>query len=592
MRRFVFVVLFLVFGGTAQSLQAQKEADALQSSGGFSSQADFAATYGVLRTNLVGGDDFYMKEGTVQVQKPVWRYLGAVGEFSRATGGVNNLHFDLLVFGGGPRVTVSNRKIALFAQGLAGQAFDLDNSYLSSTSSDKHNGSLAIQAGGGVDWRLSRFFSIRLAQVSWMRTQLSNGGSNTQDSVLLNSGIVFHSGTIAPLPRLSVACSADPSEVFAGEPVSLAAAVSGQQQDADVSYSWSGKGVSTIGANSSVDTTSLVPGTYTVNCVAKETRSRRRNGPELQQQIAEQGFATFAVKEFQPPTVSCSIDSTSLKLNDHIAITAVAVSPQNRPLSFTYWASAGSIDGQGSHATFYPNGFSSGPVSIICSVSDDKGHRASAHTSVSIAAPQPSPSPSQSVAPSPEQALLEHRLALHSVFFPPEYPREENPAGGLRDSQKATLDSLATDFKQYLQLKPDAHLFVIGHTDSRGAARFNSALAHRRAFCALQFLIERGVPAANIEIGGGNGSEQQLSSLQVNSLIEQNTDLNDTERQKIMHNVAVVVLAQNRRVDIVLSTTGLEMKQMQPFNAADTLTLLNNRSSAPQRYAESQRSKK
>ncbi len=98
--------------------------------------------------------------------------------------------------------------------------------------------------------------------------------------------------------------------------------------------------------------------------------------------------------------------------------------------------------------------------------------------------------------------------------------------------------------------------------------------------------------AANIEIGGGNGSEQQLSSLQVNSLIEQNTDLNDTERQKIMHNVAVVVLAQNRRVDIVLSTTGLEMKQMQPFNAADTLTLLNNRSSAPQRYAESQRSKK
>ena len=87
MRRFVFVVLFLVFGGTAQSLQAQKEADALQSSGGFSSQADFAATYGVLRTNLVGGDDFYMKEGTVQVHKPVWRNLGAVGEFSRATGG-------------------------------------------------------------------------------------------------------------------------------------------------------------------------------------------------------------------------------------------------------------------------------------------------------------------------------------------------------------------------------------------------------------------------------------------------------------------------------------------------------------------------
>jgi hypothetical protein len=53
--------------------------------------------------------------------------------------------------------------------------------------------------------------------------------------------------------------------------------------------------------------------------------------------------------------------------------------------------------------------------------------------------------------------------------------------------------------------------------------------------------------------------------------------LNDTEREKLLHELPVIVLAKNRRVDITLSTTGQQSVQWYPFNAADALILLDQR---------------
>jgi hypothetical protein len=215
---------------------------------------------------------------------------------------------------------------------------------------------------------------------------------------------------------------------------------------------------------------------------------------------------------------------------------------------------------------------------VTCNVADDKGHSATATANLTILPPPPPPGPS------PEQIRLEARLALHSVFFPTAQPRATHPEGGLVDSQKGTLSTLATDFKSYLAIKPDAHLTLTGHADVRGTAEYNQALTERRVNRAKSFLVEQGVPEADIDTRAV-GKEQQLTTEQVRALVEQNPDLSDVEKKKVLRRLSVIVLAQNRRVDISLSTTGQQSVQLYPFNAADSMTLLNEKAPAPRKKA-------
>jgi outer membrane protein OmpA-like peptidoglycan-associated protein len=225
-------------------------------------------------------------------------------------------------------------------------------------------------------------------------------------------------------------------------------------------------------------------------------------------------------------------------------------------------------------------------VQITCNVSDDKGQTATANASVSIAAP-PAPIIPATEAAAPEMRRLEARLALHSIFFPTAQPKIEKPDGGLLPSQEATLTTLATDFKQYLALKPDARLTLSGHADVRGSVEFNRALSERRVARAKLFLIEKGVPAASIDTRG-LGKEQNLTADQVKDLIEQNPDLSAAAKAKVLSNLSVIVLAQNRRVDVTLSNQGEKSEQsvrLYPFNAADSMTLLEEKNVNPHKKA-------
>jgi hypothetical protein len=69
----------------------------------------------------------------------------------------------------------------------------------------------------------------------------------------------------------------------------------------------------------------------------------------------------------------------------------------------------------------------------------------------------------------------------------------------------------------------------------------------------------------------------------VKELVQQNPDLSDAERNKVLGKLTVIVLAQNRRVDVTLSTTGQQSVRLYPFNAADSLTLLDEKSQAHKR---------
>ncbi len=60
--------------------------------------------------------------------------------------------------------------------------------------------------------------------------------------------------------------------------------------------------------------------------------------------------ASFTVKAFEPPTINCSANPTTIRPGDTSTITSQGVSPQNRPLTYSYSASAGSVSGSGTSA--------------------------------------------------------------------------------------------------------------------------------------------------------------------------------------------------------------------------------------------------
>jgi outer membrane protein OmpA-like peptidoglycan-associated protein len=513
------------------------------------------------------------------------RYLGAQMEFaehqygSSVAGtniGTKGNDDGFYTIGGGLIFRFPTGDITPFAHALINAA-DVSGPY--------HNAATwgpSITAGGGMDYETPLFnhhLAIRLFQADYQYMHADfgpgiEGGRGNVNAARLSAGVVFHVGSIAPPTPITESCTASPNSVFPGDPVTVTATAGNLDPKLNAVYGWSGSGATGTGATASVATGSLAPGSYSVQGTVKEGKSGKEG---LKPWESATCSASFTVKDFEPPTLSCSASPSTINPGDTATVTSTGASPQNRPLTYSYSASSGSVSGTDTSATYSSAGAPPGTVQITCNVADDKGHTASANTSLTIQAPPPA-------GPTPEQIQLEARLALHSVFFPTAEPRSEHPEGGLVESQQRTLTTLATDFKRYLTFKPDARLTLTGHADVRGSVEYNQALTERRVNRAKDFLVEQGVPASSIDTRAV-GKEQELSGEQVKSLVEQNPDLDPEQKAKTLKRIGVIVLAQNRRVDITLSTTGQQSVQLYPFNAADATTLLEEKAPAPRRRA-------
>jgi len=165
-------------------------------------------------------------------------------------------------------------------------------------------------------------------------------------------------------------------------------------------------------------------------------------------------------------------------------------------------------------------------------------------------------------------AALETKLAMNSVYFPTAQPTVVNPQGGLVTSQQRLLSQLAQDFVEYLKYKPEARLIIQAHADTRGSREFNLALSERRANRVRSFLVEQGVPEASLETKA-LGKDDNLSEDAVKQLEEQNPNLTLAERARVLKNLGKTVLANNRRVDLTLSTTGQSSVKYFPHSATD-----------------------
>jgi len=468
----------------------------------------------------------------------------------------------------GPKFSFHLDNATLFIHGL------LSYNRLGIDGLDASNGIGGI-AGGGMDLRATKLISWRVFEADWVGAQHHYQQFAPSDiarpglkGTRLRTGLVFSFG-YPETATVAANVSVQPSEAMVGEPLTATATPSNFNPKHELKYDWSstcGK-ITGNGATASIDTNGTPGGNCTVEAKVTDPKAKKNNQASAS--------SSFTLKEppKNPPTVSCSASPTSVQAGASVTVSCTCTSPDNVPVTVgSYSATSGTISGSGNTATLNTTGTSPGTITVNTTCSDQRGLNTPATTEVTVEAPPPPPPP----APSPEVQRLEQRLALHSVYFATAQPTPANPNGGLVKSQQATLNDLATDFKRYLESKPDAKLILAGHTDPRGSDEFNQKLSERRVNSAKNFLVQHGVREANIDTQA-LGKEQQLTAEQVKDSVEQNPDITPGERQRILAHMRTIMLASNRRVDVTLSTTGQTSVKQFPFNAADSLSLIGGR---------------
>jgi outer membrane protein OmpA-like peptidoglycan-associated protein len=157
-------------------------------------------------------------------------------------------------------------------------------------------------------------------------------------------------------------------------------------------------------------------------------------------------------------------------------------------------------------------------------------------------------------------------VLLRSVFFPTDYPTNEDPTLGLVRSQQEVLTNLAAGFKQYLEYEPEAKLSLSGYADERGGNDHNQSLSELRVQRVKNFLVSQGIAPEKIDTTAF-GEQKQLDKAVLSDLQNQNPD---QAPEKRVRDSQATWLAYNRRVDIVLVPTNAESVRFYPNLAADS----------------------
>jgi outer membrane protein OmpA-like peptidoglycan-associated protein len=359
----------------------------------------------------------------------------------------------------------------------------------------------ALTVGGGMDYALPFLggkLGLRLFQADYEYFHANfgpqppppPGGRANLKVARLSTGIIYHMGSIEPPPPVTYSCTAAPASVFPGDPITVTGTATNLNPKKTATYSWTGSGGVKVTGDSTtgqVDTNGLQPSNYTVTGHVSE-------GQKVGQ-FAD-CTANFTVKPFEPPTISCSANPTSVPSSGGTStITAQGVSPQNRPLTYTYSASAGQVSGSGNTATLTTAGAPTGSITVTCNVQDDKGQTASSTTSVNVEAPPPPP-------PAPTTKTL------CSINF----DRDKRRPARVDNEAKACLDDVALN----LQQQTDATAVVVGEAapDEKKAA----TLAAQRGVNTKDYLVkEKGIDASRISVRTGTQGNKEVENYLVPS---------------------------------------------------------------------------
>ena len=349
--------------------------------------------------------------------------------------------------------------------------------------------------------------------------------------VELSTGIITHFGHIIPPPPVTYSCSASPASVYPGDPITVTGTALNLNPKKPATYTWTADGGTITGstANATIATTTTAPGSYT----AKGHVSEGNKPGEM-----ADCSAPYTVMQFQPPTISCSANPSTVSPGGSSTITAIGRSPQNRPLTYSYSASAGSVTGSGTSATESTAGAAPGTITVTCNVVDDKGQSASATATVTVVAPPPPPPP-----PAPTTS------ALCSLNF----ERDKRRPARVDNEAKACLDDVALS----LQRSSDAKLAVVGNSTKKEKAllkgkRANAVdLAAQRAVNTKDYLVtEKGIDPSRVQVYVGQTDGQTVTT----TLVPAGATM-DTSGLVVVDEAAVKAVPRTPRKEVVTDCT-------------------------------------
>lgn len=350
-------------------------------------------------------------------------------------------------------------------------------------------------AGGGLDILLPgahERLALRPLQLDFSYSHIDNGVSSNPEyggigdilALRYSAGLVLRLGEFGVTRRIdtSLACTAEPSTILAGDPVVLLATVSNLHTGRPLRYDWSASGGRITGseATAQLDSSHLAPGEYNVaGSLLQADRGK----------LLAACTATFVVEAPAPPAVRCSASPATVHSGDPVRIGSVASSADGRPLTFSYTASNGQIAGDGASVTLRTDGLTPGTVDVLCKVADDRGQSAAAHALVVIAAPTP---------PAP----VARAEALCSLSF----ERDRRRPTRVDNEAKGCLDDIA------LRLNRDpASRLILEGTWTRTEA--GSAAGERAQNAAAYLVGEKGIDRSRLTLRAAPAASRGVRTL-------------------------------------------------------------------------------
>jgi opacity protein-like surface antigen len=182
---FRIALSMFLFSGTGLLLAQQQPA-----------KLDLSVTYiGQRSLKASTSQNFWMQGGSIELGANLYRGWAIAADVTGThTGsiGSSSLPLSLITTTFGPRYRWHpDRRVSLYVQGLVGEANGFRSIFPATAGSQPDANGFAAQVGGGVDYRLSDRFAMRVLDAGWARTQLPNSSDNVQNTLRLGAGIVL-----------------------------------------------------------------------------------------------------------------------------------------------------------------------------------------------------------------------------------------------------------------------------------------------------------------------------------------------------------------------------------------------------------------
>jgi hypothetical protein len=428
------------------------------------------------------------------------RTFGLQGEYSRF---FNSPDYCFGAIQGGPVLRHQMGRLVPFMH-LLGGAAQVGPSYVHNGSSNSCDWGWTATGGIGIDYilpmsSLHNHLAIRPVEADFEYSDVNygartggpnsfTGGESQITALRLTAGFVIRFGDQTPPLPAALGCEVQPVSVYPGDPITVTSRVINLEQKKNLvpKYTWTASGgrITPSGDGASIATNGLNAGDYTVAGTVSEGSQPTQHADCT---------ASFRVTAYEPPTVACSANPTSIQPGGTATITAAGRSPQNRPLNYSYSASAGQITGTGTTGTLSAADAGSGAITVTCNVVDDLGKSASATTTVSVIAPPPPPAP-----PAPTAQTL------CSVSF----ERDRKRPVRVDNEAKACLDDIALAMNR----QSDAVLVVVGKHDPKEKPE----AAAERTLNVKQYLTdEKGINANRIQVRTGETTARTVDNVLV-----------------------------------------------------------------------------